>query len=214
MAPADLDFAGQPGYIVQLRDFQELETPITKDDLFNDTSTVAELLKIESDKRGKSHCFTIRVCILTKGRITEAPSELVELLSGIYKRKTTHDLPHVKPPFELNRQVILAYSSAAKKATDGTLTFSYLDFDARERQIAKLKQLFETFLDQPTKENLKAFWNTDYLELTVGGATIGHLLQKEKNVDIAKIHDQLAELNRADAFSEEWETTLRSHWPL
>jgi hypothetical protein len=139
------------------------------------------------------------------------PENLVEIERHIIGSSPPPPQGPVEPSIDSYKELVLAYSKAVKKVIDGELKFEYLDLESSERRIEELKQLFNKFLDDPTDANLRAFWNTNYLLLSIGGGNVGVLRSKN---DVAKIHGVLAELNRSDIYNEEWERTLRSHWPL
>jgi|GEM_PF-213916 MoxR-like ATPase len=164
-----------------------------------------EWLSLDESKQQVRECWQTTVCELKK------PENLVEIERRIL------GLPPLEPR-ELSvdslKELILAYSKAARKVSDGTLRFRYLDFQSSERKIDELKRLFRKFLaEPPTSENLAAFWNRTYLELSDGGGSAGHLLARGED-GIEKVQEVLSELDRSEVYQRDWEHALRSHGPL
>jgi hypothetical protein len=93
------------------------------------------------------------------------PENLVEIERRIQGLLLTSD---DSVNLTLRKDLIVAYSKAAKKIADGALTFKYLDFEGTKRRIESFKQLFNNFLADPNDSNLQAFWNKSYLETSVG----------------------------------------------
>lgn len=119
------------------------------------------------------------------------------------------DLPPLENDF---RMLLKAYSNAAKKVEEGKLQFTYLDFKQSERKINELKRLFRRFLDEPTEENLRAFWNPNFLELTKGHY-VGHLLAQE-GATMTSVRSVFDELDRSNKYNAAWEKALGARTSL
>ena len=84
----DTNWAGDPGYRIQLSNFIKLENEITRDEIFSHRS---ELLEI---RESNSNLFYTKGMTLTEGGyLTTAPIELVSIFNRIYFQKTGSDLP-------------------------------------------------------------------------------------------------------------------------
>ncbi len=82
------NWAGDPGYRIQLSSFIKLENEITREEIFSYRS---ELLDI---RESNSNLFYTKGMTLTEGGyLTSAPIELVSIFNRIYFQKTGSDLP-------------------------------------------------------------------------------------------------------------------------
>lgn len=82
------NWAGDPGYRIQLSSFIKLENEITREEIFSYRS---ELLHI---RESNSNLFYTKGMTLTEGGyLTSAPIELVSIFNRIYFQKTGNDLP-------------------------------------------------------------------------------------------------------------------------
>jgi len=82
------NWAGDPGYRIQLSSFIKLENEITREEIFSYRS---ELLAI---RESNSNLFYTKGMTLTEGGyLTSAPIELVSIFNRIYFQKTGDDLP-------------------------------------------------------------------------------------------------------------------------
>ena len=110
-------WAGEPGYRIQLRDYTALPNAINRDEIF---SHEAELLKI---LESNSNLFYTKKLNLTQGNyLTPVPPELVGLFDQIYFEKTGSHLPFIDfsniEPLRVREQV-LTYNAAT--ALEGLL---------------------------------------------------------------------------------------------
>lgn len=86
----------RPGYFVKLKDFKDLEQPITKDDIFAEENK-AELARILESSRGERLFYGRDMNIVKGTYLSPLPKELIDLLNRIYRKKTGKDLPHYEP---------------------------------------------------------------------------------------------------------------------
>jgi hypothetical protein len=85
------DWAGLPGYRIQLRDYQPLKQPIERNEFFQEPSCRAELTAILQKHHGLF--YTKDLDLNQGGYLTEAPVELVAIFNRIYGAKTGEPLP-------------------------------------------------------------------------------------------------------------------------
>jgi len=82
----------RPGYMVTLRDYQELKSPIEKSDILNEKYRDKLLSLLQ-----KGHyLFYNKILRPNEGAyLTEAPPLLVEIINDVYKEKTGTELPYL-----------------------------------------------------------------------------------------------------------------------
>jgi MoxR-like ATPase len=93
--PWDDGTGKRPGYLVKLKDYVKLTTPIKRSEILNERhgSKLLELLKSESNL-----FYNQDLELNQKAYLTEVPSELVDLINTIYKEKNGQDLPYLVEP--------------------------------------------------------------------------------------------------------------------
>jgi len=80
----------KPGYLIRLRDYQPLDSPIKKEEILNQKNKAKLLSTLEEH----GNVFYNRNLGLRQGGyITHAPPELVTLINDVYKAKNGKDLP-------------------------------------------------------------------------------------------------------------------------
>jgi Cdc6-like AAA superfamily ATPase len=91
--PSGTAWSGRPAIRVALRDYVELDQAITRDDLFDEDAIAQKLRGILEHHK---NLFYNQKLELNQGAyLTEAPSELVQLLSELYRSKSGQVLPHL-----------------------------------------------------------------------------------------------------------------------
>jgi hypothetical protein len=97
---------GGPGYLVWLKDYTHLDSPINKREFLEDSHVFEQLSQISEQYKKRKYredypgglFYDTKVPKIGEGGyLTRAPPEVVEILNNIYKQKTGQDLPH-KPP--------------------------------------------------------------------------------------------------------------------
>lgn len=83
-------WAGEPGYRIQLRDYQVLPVEINRDEIFSHVAELQQILELNSN------LFYTEKLSLTQGNyLTPVPLELAALFNQIYFSKTGRQLPYV-----------------------------------------------------------------------------------------------------------------------
>lgn len=83
-------WAGEPGYRIQLCDYQVLPVGIDRDEIFNHEAELLKILELNSN------LFYTRKLNLTQGNyLTPVPLELVRVFDHIYFKKTARHLPFI-----------------------------------------------------------------------------------------------------------------------
>lgn len=91
---AGTSWGEQPSYRVQLKDFQVLEPPLSRDALFSDNEIRQNLLEILNSSQGHPLFYNKNLELNQGAYLTEAPPELAAVLDGAYEAKTgRHLLP-------------------------------------------------------------------------------------------------------------------------
>jgi DNA polymerase III delta prime subunit len=89
------DWAGAPGYLVRLKDFEPLDPPLLREDFLNDPIIFEQLARILEAHKGHA-LFYNREHDLNQGAyLSESPSELVSILNTVYRAKTGKNIPYV-----------------------------------------------------------------------------------------------------------------------
>jgi hypothetical protein len=90
------DWAGKGGYLIRLKEYVPLEEPLKREEFLDDPVVFAQLAGILQEHKGRG-LFYNREHNLNQGAyLTEAPTELVGVLNGLYRKKTGLDLPHIQ----------------------------------------------------------------------------------------------------------------------
>jgi predicted RNA-binding protein with PUA-like domain len=102
------EWAGRPGYLIKLKEYQELKQPINRNEFLEQDSYRKQLLEIEKDN---TVFYTSKLSLRQGAYITEAPEKLLEILNEIYFNKTKEHLPYIDltnthTHFDLKEQVI------------------------------------------------------------------------------------------------------------
>jgi hypothetical protein len=103
--PPERDDPGGPGYLVRLKEYMPLDSPINKREFLEESHVFEQLSKIgEKYKKRKDYPGGVFYHVKDRrigqgGYLTRAPPELVEILNNIYKQKVgrDRDLPHFHP---------------------------------------------------------------------------------------------------------------------
>lgn len=85
----------QPSYRVALRDYQELDPPLQREDFLEAPEGAAELRRVQGKVEGKGLFFNKEMALQQGAYLTSAPPELVEGLNRIYHKLYGKTLPHV-----------------------------------------------------------------------------------------------------------------------
>ncbi len=89
------DWAGRNAYLIRLKDYVPLDAPLLRQEFLEDPEVFKRLTHILESHKGQG-LFYNREHDLNQGAyITEAPTELVDVLNSLYHEKTGHNLPHV-----------------------------------------------------------------------------------------------------------------------
>ena len=97
--PPEGEESGSPGYLVKLKGFTPLDSPIYKEEFLEDPrvferlSLIGEQCKKRKDYPGGIFYDTKFPKIGQGGYLTRVPPEVVGILNNIYKQKVGHDLP-------------------------------------------------------------------------------------------------------------------------
>ena len=86
----DTQWAGEPGYRIQLYDYAVLSNEIKKDEIFDHEAELLRVLELNSNL-----FYTRRLQLIQGNYLTPVPIELVSLFDQIYFNKTGNHLPHV-----------------------------------------------------------------------------------------------------------------------
>jgi len=101
---ADESFRGIPGtvwgeqasYRVQLKDFEVLEPPLSREALFSNAEISRVLLNILNSKQDAGLFYNKHLELNQGAYLTEAPPALVSLLNRAYEKRAGKSLPHVE----------------------------------------------------------------------------------------------------------------------
>jgi AAA+ superfamily predicted ATPase len=94
----DSDWADAPGYLIRLKGYVALDPPLQREEFLDDPNVFEQLARIIEAHKGKG-LFYNREHDLNQGAyLTEAPSELVDILNNVYCSKTGKSLPYVELP--------------------------------------------------------------------------------------------------------------------
>jgi hypothetical protein len=92
---AESEWGIQPSYRVSLRDFQELDPPLHREDFLEAPEGAAELRRVQQKFEGKGLFFNQKMTLRQGAYLTVAPPELVGALNRIYHNLYGKTLPHV-----------------------------------------------------------------------------------------------------------------------
>jgi hypothetical protein len=85
----------QPSYRVSLRDFQELDPPLPREDFLEAPEGTAELRRVFQKVQGKGLFFNRKMTLRQGAYLTKAPRELVAALNRIYHKLYGQAIPHL-----------------------------------------------------------------------------------------------------------------------
>jgi hypothetical protein len=85
----------QPSYRVSLRDYQDLDPPLPREDFLEAPEGAAELRRVQQKFEGKGLFFNRKMTLRQGAYLTAAPPELVGALNRIYHNLYGKTLPHV-----------------------------------------------------------------------------------------------------------------------
>jgi hypothetical protein len=87
------DWAGQPAYRIQLRDFHELKPSLDREWIFKDDAVAEEAKAIAREPRGREIFFNENLELNQGAYLTEATPRLVALINKIYLQHTGRSVP-------------------------------------------------------------------------------------------------------------------------
>ena len=87
------DWAGKPGYRIQLREFEPIEPPLHRDHFLKGSEVDSEILEILNNQNGGGLFFNKNLSFNQGAYLTNAPSDLVLLFNDVYLTKYGKYLP-------------------------------------------------------------------------------------------------------------------------
>ena len=102
------DWAGKPGYRVQLREFEYIEPILHRDQFMKGSEVASETLEIFNSENGKGLFFNKNLDFNQGAYLTNAPSELVVILNEVYQKKYGNSLPKLDEfTFKKNHKTLM-----------------------------------------------------------------------------------------------------------
>lgn len=111
---------------------------------------------------------------------------------------------------ELLKDFLLTYSRVAKRVAEQALSCPYVNFEQDTRVREEIRKRFQTYLADPSEQNLQQLWNRKCLALARSGGALGHLKGKNKGDDIRRVFQELA---TSDRYNPAWEA-LKVPWEI
>jgi 5-methylcytosine-specific restriction protein B len=89
----DTEWAGKPGYRIQLKEFHRLDPPLDRAWFLNDPKIANDLLAITRQPRGRGLFYNVKMDLNQGAYLTLAPPPLVRVLNAAYAEHAGRSLP-------------------------------------------------------------------------------------------------------------------------